>query len=162
MLLVFLLAHAAGGMLMAAQPLDYSPRVEERQLPNKMHSAMGVLPLLKVGHADADIVGADNRALQAAVDYIAGLGGGVVEIGPGDYLIENNGAKQDVAGIRIRGETRDIILKNNRIRDTRSLAAQKQSIGIQLDEQVGPVVMENNEIQAKTTIKDQRRTTTDK
>lgn len=437
---IVLLANATGGILMAAQSIDYSPRVEERQLPNKMHSAMGLLPLLKVGHADADIVGADNRALQAAVDYIAGLGGGVVEIGPGDYLmrdslhlrshvtvrgapgktilrkadgmvsslaidgdfgeeqitmtdvagfeigsgvtiwsskvngfhitvarltgrngntfsidrplnadctvsegakaattfpvvsgydlegvrvehliiegnrehnppldgcrgggiflyrgfgtiiehcevrnyngdgisfqqsndvivnecvsqnnaslgihpgsgsqratvrkcvarkngtdglflcwrvrhglfednvleqngrygisighkdtdnllrnnqvlgnaeegiffrneslgmaghrnrlennlIENNGAKQDVAGIRISGETRDLILKNNRIRDTRPREAQKQSIGIQFDEQVGPVVMENNEIQAKTTIKDQRPAATDK
>ena len=74
-------------------------------------------------------------------------------------LIENNGAKQEVAGIRIRGETRDVILINNRIRDTRSGEAQKQSIGIQLDEQVGPVIMENNEIQAKTTLKDQRRAT---
>jgi len=50
-----------------------------------MHSRMNELPTLRVGNRDADLVGADHRALQAAVDYVAGLGGGVVEIGPGEY-----------------------------------------------------------------------------
>lgn len=43
-----------------------------------------------VGVADADIVGRDNRVLQAAVDYVAGLGGGTVEIGPGEYLMRDS------------------------------------------------------------------------
>jgi hypothetical protein len=54
------------------------------------------------GHADpaitvragqdavADFPGADNRALQAAVDYVASLGGGTVEIGPGTYLMRDS------------------------------------------------------------------------
>ena len=33
-------------------------------------------PTVTVGQSGADIVGGDNRALQGAVDYIAGLGGG--------------------------------------------------------------------------------------
>jgi len=37
-----------------------------------------------------DIVGSDNRALQAAVDYVAGLGGGTVYIGPGTYLMNDS------------------------------------------------------------------------
>jgi len=66
---------------------DFSPKPQERQLPEIMHSAMKVLPRITVGNKDGDIVGSDNRVLQAAVDYIAGLGGGVVEIGEGEYLM---------------------------------------------------------------------------
>src|SRR5690606_10802008 len=62
---------------------DFSPRPEERQLPRAMHSQMDVHPSITVGLKDTDIVGSDNRALQAAVDYIGQLGGGTVEIGPG-------------------------------------------------------------------------------
>ncbi len=40
---------------------------------------------VRVGQKEGDIVGRDHRALQAAVDYVAGLGGGVVEVGPGVY-----------------------------------------------------------------------------
>ena len=64
---------------------DDSPAVEEKQLPFAMHSRMTELPTIRVGNLDADLIGADHRALQAAVDYIAGLGGGVVEIGPGEF-----------------------------------------------------------------------------
>ena len=45
---------------------------------------------ITVGLKDADIVGSDNRALQAAVDYVAGLGGGTVEIGVGTYLMNDS------------------------------------------------------------------------
>lgn len=55
-----------------------------------MHSAMSDLPAVRVGRADADIVGSDNRALQAAVDYVGNLGGGIVEIGPGQYLMRDS------------------------------------------------------------------------
>ena len=46
--------------------------------------------LITVGLKDADIVGSDNQALQAAVDYVAGLGGGTVNIGPGTYLMKDS------------------------------------------------------------------------
>jgi hypothetical protein len=42
-----------------------------------------------VGVNEGDFRGADNRALQAAVDYVAGLGGGTVRIGPGRYQMRN-------------------------------------------------------------------------
>jgi len=45
---------------------------------------------ITVGLENADIIGSDNRALQAAVDYVANLGGGIVEIGPGDFLMEDS------------------------------------------------------------------------
>ena len=66
---------------------DFSPKPREQQLPEIMHSVMKGLPRITVGSKNADIIGNDNRALQAAVDYIAGLGGGVVEIGEGEYLM---------------------------------------------------------------------------
>ena len=55
-----------------------------------MHSEMSERPTITVGRAGADLIGADNRALQAAVDYVAGLGGGVVEIGEGEYLMRDS------------------------------------------------------------------------
>jgi polygalacturonase len=66
---------------------DFSPKPDEQQLPKIMHSAMKELPRITVGNKNADLVGSNNRVLQAAVDYIAGLGGGIVEIGEGEYLM---------------------------------------------------------------------------
>jgi len=66
---------------------DFSPQPDEQQLPNVMHSAMKELPYITVGQECADLIGNDNRALQAAVDYIAGLGGGVVKIKEGQYMM---------------------------------------------------------------------------
>ena len=54
---------------------------------NELHARPAVR--VTVGLRDADIVGSDNRALQAAVDYVGNLGGGVVEIGPGEYLMRD-------------------------------------------------------------------------
>jgi len=66
---------------------DFSPKPDEQQLPTAMHSEMKELPSITVGKENADITGNDNRTLQAAVDYIAGLGGGTVNIGEGQYLM---------------------------------------------------------------------------
>lgn len=44
---------------------------------------------IRVGIDEGDIRGSDHRALQAAVDYVAGLGGGTVYIGPGRYEMRN-------------------------------------------------------------------------
>jgi hypothetical protein len=55
---------------------------------NDLHARPAVQ--VTVGVHDADIVGRDNRALQAAVDYVGNLGGGVVLIGPGEYLMRDS------------------------------------------------------------------------
>ncbi len=44
---------------------------------------------IRVGIEEGDIKGADNRALQTAIDYVAGLGSGTVHVGPGRYLMRN-------------------------------------------------------------------------
>lgn len=67
-----------------------APRMEDRQLPFEMHSKMDMRPLISVGRENADLTGDDNRVLQAAVEYIAALGGGTVEIGPGEYLMHDS------------------------------------------------------------------------
>ena len=86
-LAVTLLAAAAAVSSASQAQHDFSPRPQEQQLPLAMHSAMKDLPRITVGRQDADLIGSDNRALQAAVDYIAGLGGGVVEIAAGRYTM---------------------------------------------------------------------------
>lgn len=85
-LLVFGLCCLVVGFAIGAVK-DPSPKVDERQLPEAMHSAMDELPRISVGRKNCDLIGSDNRALQAAVDYIAGLGGGVVYIGAGEYMM---------------------------------------------------------------------------
>ena len=65
---------AVSGTIARAQ--DLAPRPDEQQLPNAMHSEMSERPTITVGRAGADLIGTDNRALQAGVDYVAGLGGG--------------------------------------------------------------------------------------
>jgi polygalacturonase len=62
-----------------------APSPEERQLPLAMRSAMDVHPSVTAGPHDTDLVGTDHRVLQAAVDYVAGLGGGEVVIRAGQY-----------------------------------------------------------------------------
>jgi polygalacturonase len=85
-------ALAAAFVVVATAVAGGEPQVQvdEQQLPRAMHTKMKEAPLVTVGLRDADIVGADNRALQAAVDYIAGLGGGSVEIGAGEFLMHDS------------------------------------------------------------------------
>lgn len=61
-----------------------------RQLPKAMHGTMSERPRITVGQKEADLIGSDHRVLQAAVDYVAGLGGGVVEIGPGEFILRDS------------------------------------------------------------------------
>ncbi|MDA0711942.1 MAG: right-handed parallel beta-helix repeat-containing protein [bacterium] len=62
-------------------------------------------PFITVGPDRADIVGSDNRALQAAVDYISALGGGTVEILAGRYLMRNALHLRSHITLRGQGDT---------------------------------------------------------
>ena len=88
---------------------DFAPRKGERQLPSAMHSEMSERPVITVGRAGSDLIGADNRALQAAVDYIAGLGGGTVEIGEGEYTMRDSLHLR--SHVRVRGRNQKTILR---------------------------------------------------
>ncbi len=84
---------------------DYSPKPDEEQLPHAMHAEMDVLPHITVGQSDADLIGNDNRVLQAAVDYIASLGGGTVEIGAGEYIMHDSLHLRSNVTVRGQGDT---------------------------------------------------------
>jgi polygalacturonase len=93
MRLITLFTSLAQGLVsstLLVQAGQLAPPADEQQLPHAMHSQMKDRPVIKVGLKDADIVGSDERALQAAVDYIAGLGGGVVEIGAGEFVMRDS------------------------------------------------------------------------
>jgi parallel beta-helix repeat protein len=88
---------------------DLAPKADERQLAHAMHSAMSELPKVTVGRERADIIGADNQALQAAVDYVAGLGGGVVEIKEGEYVMRDSLHLR--SGVTVRGRNGKTVLR---------------------------------------------------
>ena len=88
---------------------DFSPKQDEKQMPKAMHSAMKELPTITVGRDNADITGSDNRALQAAVDYIAGLGGGTIEIGEGEYMMYDSLHLR--ANVTVRGRKGGTVLR---------------------------------------------------
>lgn len=88
---------------------SFAPGADERQLPYAMHSQMTELPGISVGLDGADVKGADNRVLQAAVDYIAALGGGIVEIGPGEYLMRDSLHLR--SNVTVRGQGRATVLR---------------------------------------------------
>lgn len=61
-----------------------------------------------VGTKDADIIGNDHKAIQAAVDYVTRLGGGTVRIKNGTYRLRN--AIYLSSNIHLVGEGKDTIL----------------------------------------------------
>ncbi|HEV3339971.1 MAG TPA: right-handed parallel beta-helix repeat-containing protein [Pirellulales bacterium] len=63
---------------------------------------------LTVGPEKADLVGDSDRVLQAAVDYVARLGGGTVQVLPGKYLLRNAVYLQ--SKVRLLGSGDDSVL----------------------------------------------------
>ena len=60
-----------------------------------------------------------------------------------DNVIEDNGREPGTAGIRVRGEPAGLIFKDNLIRDTREGSQQTQTVGIRVEDRVGPVQIGN-------------------
>ena len=63
---------------------------------------------LTVGPRKADLVGSTDRVLQAAVDYVARLGGGTVKVLPGTYTLRNSVVLP--SRIRLLGSGQDSII----------------------------------------------------
>ena len=63
---------------------------------------------ITVGPQNADLVGLDDKVIQAAVDYVARLRGGTVKILPGTYTLRNT--IHLPSGIRILGSGADSII----------------------------------------------------
>ena len=116
---------------------------------------------ISIGHKDTDNLLRKNQVRgnqQAGVHFrneSEGMAGSRNRLE--ENLIENNGVSHDAPGIQVRGETRDLVFKNNIIRDTRPEADRKQTIGIQLEEKVGAVTLEANRITAQKELADTRR-----
>ena len=64
--------------------------------------------------ADADIVDSDDRALQAAVDYVGNRGGGVVETGSGEHPIPDSLSTRRRVAVNGAGEEK--VLEKDRAR----------------------------------------------
>jgi hypothetical protein len=79
------LALSSAGLLADERPAVTNPRAtdgDDRHEPDWAERLT-----LTVGPKDADLVGKDDKAIQAAVDYVARLGGGTVRLLPGTYTL---------------------------------------------------------------------------
>jgi parallel beta-helix repeat protein len=116
---------------------------------------------ISIGHKDTDNLLRENEVRSNHQDGIffrnesLGMAGHRNRLE--NNLIENNGEQNEASGIRVRGETRDLIFKNNIIRDTRPPGAQKQTVGIRIEETVGDIKIEGNQINAQTVVEDRRK-----
>jgi hypothetical protein len=66
---------------------------------------------ITVGPVKADVIGNTDKSIQAAVDYVARLGGGSVKILPGNYLCRNSIFLH--SGIRVIGSGLDSVLEKD-------------------------------------------------
>jgi hypothetical protein len=116
---------------------------------------------ISIGHKDTDNLIQENQVRSNRQEGVFFRNETVGMAGHRNRLennvIENNGTKGETAGIRVRGETKDLLFKNNTIRDTRPADARKQLVGIRIEEDAGEVSLENNAIEAKTRIDDRRK-----
>ncbi|MCW5556379.1 MAG: hypothetical protein KIT22_00795 [Verrucomicrobiae bacterium] len=106
---VFFLRLALG-MATVVGSVALGDQAGRRYAENPLHARPAIR--ITVGHRDADLIGTDNRALQAAVDYVAGLGGGIVEIGPGEYLMRDSLHLR--SRVTVRGAGERTVLKKDR------------------------------------------------
>ena len=101
----------------------FSDQASRKSPENELHAQPAVR--ITVGLRDADIIGSDHRALQAAVDYVGNLGGGVVEIGPGEFLMRDSLHLR--SHVTVRGAGPQTVLKKDR--EYRSLLAADGDFG---------------------------------
>ena len=85
----------------------FADQAGRRYAENEFHARPAIE--ITVGLENADIVGSDNRALQAAVDYVGNLGGGTVTIGPGEYLMRDSLHLR--SRVQVRGTPGKTVLK---------------------------------------------------
>jgi hypothetical protein len=75
---------------------------------------------ITVGPTRADLVGSDEKVLQAAVDYMARMGGGTVQVLPGAYRLRNAVYLQ--SRVRLRGSGAESVLIKEPSHDSRLAA----------------------------------------
>ena len=107
---------------------------ERRNAENELHAQPAIR--ITVGIADADIIGKDNRALQAAVDYVGSLGGGTVEIGPGEFLMRDSLHLRSRVTVRGAGE-RTVLKKDREYRTALAADGDYGEFAITVDDSAG-------------------------
>jgi hypothetical protein len=116
---------------------------------------------ISIGHKDTDNLFRRNQVRanhQAGIFFRNETGGMAAHRNRLEAnVIENNGVTNDAPGIAIRGETRDLVLRDNLIRDTRSGEARRQTVGVEIGAQAGPVTLENNRVEAARPVDDRRK-----
>lgn len=109
-----LLSAAASAALAGLQPNAAAAPMPEVRAPratsgDRRHEPAWEERLtVTVGPDQADIAGTTDRAIQAAVDYVARLGGGTVHVLPGRYTLRNSIFMKE--GVRLLGSGPDSLL----------------------------------------------------
>lgn len=107
-------ALAAGGMSQAGERPMPAPRATSG---DPVEPDWTQRLTLTVGPQKADLVGSTDRVIQAAVDYVARLGGGTVRLLPGTYRLRNAVYLQ--SRVRLLGSGADSILFKEPSRKTK-------------------------------------------
>ena len=63
---------------------------------------------ITVGPDKGDLIGRDDKVIQAAIDYVTRLGGGTVQLLPGTFTLRN--ASSCPHGLRLRGSGAETII----------------------------------------------------
>ncbi|MBI2300728.1 MAG: right-handed parallel beta-helix repeat-containing protein [Armatimonadetes bacterium] len=72
--------------------------------PNLFPDPPGGTASITVGQAEGDLRGSDQRAIQGAIEYVAGLGGGTVYLLPGVYTLSDSVHLRSHVNLVGRGE----------------------------------------------------------
>jgi nitrous oxidase accessory protein NosD len=112
---------------------------------------------ISIGHKDTDNLIRRNKVIANDRDGICFRDEPAYQAGHRNRVEENVIEDNAGAGIRVDGETTGLVFKKNIIRDTRAGPGRKQTAGIRLNEHVGDVSVEENEIEAATSLDDRRR-----
>jgi len=105
---------------------------------------------ISIGHKDTDNVFRDNLIMGNGLQGIHFRDEAEPMGGHRNRIVRNriidNGCEEQGYGIRIEGETHDIVILRNTIADTRPKGQKRQRVGVYIGPKVGQVTMEENEI----------------
>ena len=113
-----------------------------------------------VGDMDGDFIGETAPGTMFRMRMTGGSSGtfGFVVLGAGLQFppLDLSGYGAPGCAVFPLTQTNGLVLKGNTIRDTREGDAQKQTVGIKIEEKVGRITISGNNIQARRRIEDLR------
>ena len=115
---------------------------------------------ISIGHKDTDNLLRNNRVTGNGADGVLFRNESEPMAAHRNTLegnvIENNGGKGEVAAVRVQGQTRGLVFRNNTMRDTRAGADRRQTTGVRVEKDAGEVTLDGNTIDGNTAVKDER------